>query len=254
MVRVQSEADSSFPGQLQDRVGRGREVAFSTDSRGRQQVVKSTSISMDELETLILPTRGKKEMINRMGQMVLSARYPEYHQHTLQYSVNDNPTISRLHVNPECPSRAYSFKVDLNEVRQQILTHPEYAPHIETTRFADGKLYLAELYAEDGTMEAKKTGNSLFLQLYGLPGLRRPHDKTRTVTSSHFRVPLSMGRIKEKRDVLYEVYRIYSAELSSQKSIFSPYHREELSQRWFDKYHMDDYKAKASKIGEICTA
>ena len=105
-ARVQSEADSSFPGQLQDRVGRGREVAFSTDSRGRQQVVKSTSISMDELETLILPTRGKKEMINRMGQMGLSARYPEYHQHTLQYSVNDNPTISRLHVNPECPSRA----------------------------------------------------------------------------------------------------------------------------------------------------
>ena len=49
MVRVQSEADSSFPGQLQDRVGRGREVAFSTDSRGRQQVAKSTFISMDDV-------------------------------------------------------------------------------------------------------------------------------------------------------------------------------------------------------------
>ena len=70
---------------------------------------------------------------------------------------------------------------------------------------------LVELWAEGDTNEGKR-GHELHLQLSAWPQLKCDEEdpstgaKKLSVTSSHFRVPISMGRFKEKKDVLHEHY------------------------------------------------
>lgn len=96
-----------------------------------------------------------------------------------------------------------------------------------------------------------KRAHALYLQLVGWPQLLRP-DGTRTITSSHFRVPIAIGRFKEKKDILYDIFRSHSQDLCG------PHHRTVRSDLHglllIEHIHMDDYKSKASKINKKHTA
>ena len=134
--------------------------------------------------------------------------------------------MTRLREEPG--GKAYSFEGSLPEIRQKVLAHEEYGPHLNLKRDGDGKLRLMELHAEDGTSERGKKANQIYIQLVGWPTLRKPNGEL-TITSSHFRVPVTMGRFKEKRDILYEHYEHHSARLAEETTIYSQRHQVRFS-------------------------
>ena len=154
-----------------------------------------------------------------------------------------------------------AFIADVEEVRRMVVDHEDYGPRFDLKIVEDGngdkRAALVELWAEDGTNEGKR-GHELYLQLLAWPQLKCDEEdhstgvKKSSVTSSHFRVPISMGRFKEKKDVLHEHYGVLSSCISNATT---------LSSRHFpgvalhiEKYHMDDLKAVALKLNKKHTA
>ena len=88
------------------------------------------------------------------------------------------------------------------------------------------------------------------MQLVGWPTLRKP-DGSHTGTSSQFRVPVSMGRFKEKRDILYEHYNLHSAQLAQETEFYSERHQQMVA---LERYDMEDYKSLVSELGKKHTA
>ena len=117
-----------------------------------------------------------------------------------------------------------AFIADVEEVRRMVVDHEDYGPRFDLKIVEDGngdkRAALVELWAEDGTNEGKR-GHELYLQLLAWPQLKCDEEdhstgvKKSSVTSSHFPVPISMGRFKEKKDVLHEHYGVLSSCIST---------------------------------------
>ena len=247
MLKARAVQNPSLLGTIQDAVGTGRTAQADVDeASGKVVWKKSKAMDLDKLEQFLLPTRGHKIHNQLLSEMGLSDSTKAYRMHILSRYVLENAPVR-----PLIEDNGRSFETDLDVLRSKFLEHEEYAPRLKFAGAVNqqgGARRLLELISKDGTNEQRRQ-LEIMLVLVSWPQLRRA-DGSSSSASRSFRVPIFMGRVKEKKDIIFPYFQKWD-NYFKHKTVTSRLLGCGISVDWVQS---DDYKSLALDINKKHTA
>ena len=248
LVKNRSLKNPGLVGMIQDELGSGRTATAQVDeASGKIKWEKSKALDLPTLERFLLPTRGHKRHNQILSEMGLADSTRAYQMHMLSKYVLENAPVT-----PLIDDGGRSFQTDLDSLRQKFVEHEDYAHRI---RFG-GQLIppgqprrLLELISKDGTNEQRRQ-LEIMLVLVCWPQLHRD-DGSATSSSRSFRVPIFMGRVKEKKDIIFPYFEKWNAYFKAEKRVTSRRLGFDMCVDWVQS---DDYKSLALDINKKHTA